>query len=88
MEHPVKQHLVCLALISAAVLSGCAREKQTTKAPPVAPLPAGSFAREWFNPLQLDKQSVAELHVRGDTLFAYTDAKTVYAIGRTAGQLL
>jgi outer membrane protein assembly factor BamB len=69
-----------------AIGQGCASKKPA--GPAVAPLATSSFAQQWANPLALEKKdSVAQLHLEGDTLFVYSANNLVYAIGRSGGDL-
>jgi outer membrane protein assembly factor BamB len=75
------------ALGSAALSGGCGawgEKKPTTAQGPVA-APAGSFVRSWANDLKLAKDPLVELHLVGDTLYAYTTSHLVYAIDRAGG---
>ena len=70
-----------------AVLSGCNKSK------PLAPsaigdLPVGSFGRGWTARLPLNaKETIRDLHLRGDTVFAVTTANRSFLLARTGGQI-
>ena len=88
----MKQHLVFLVTVIGLValgagVGGCGAwgKKETA---PVAPqaVPSNSFARTWANNLKVDKNDpITELHVRQDTLFAYTKGHLVYGVDRIGG---
>ena len=88
----MKQHLVYLSMaIGLAALGaaagGCGAwgKKDQTKATVPQAVPANSFVRSWGNDLKLGKDPIDQMHLRGDTLFVYTDKHLVYAIDRAGG---
>jgi outer membrane protein assembly factor BamB len=91
----VKQHLLTLVtmigLIGLATAGGggCGpmKKKDTAAAHGPVAIPANSFSRDWSNDLRLDKDTLDELHLSDDTVFAYTKKDLVYAIGRSGGEL-
>jgi hypothetical protein len=85
----VSKQFVWLMILCTAAASGlgCATRPPETPPPPVAPLPAGSFAQQWYNALRLHRENVQELHLRDETLFVYSSTERVYAISRSAGDL-
>jgi outer membrane protein assembly factor BamB len=91
-EPLVKQHLVYLSMVIAlaavgAGAGGCGAwgNKQQAKTNGSQPVPANSFVQGWANDLHLRKERVDELHLRGDTLFVYTDNHLVYGVDRAGG---
>jgi outer membrane protein assembly factor BamB len=85
----VSKQLVWFLILSPvlALGPGCATRGEKPQPSAVAPLPSGSFAKSWFNALRLGKDQVRALHLRGDTLFVYSEANHVYAVGRSGGDL-
>lgn len=89
----MKQHLVYLSMaIGLAAIGagggGCSsfgnNGNGTTAQTPQA-VPANSFVKAWANNLELRNERIDELHLRGDTLFAYTQDHLVYGIDRAGG---
>src|SRR5688500_5943916 len=81
------KHLLCV-LIAVSAAAGCRGDKKTTEAArPVAPIPAGNFAQNWVNPLDMGSYRVRQLHLRDDTLFIYTTEHVAYAIATSGGAL-
>ncbi len=87
----VNKHLVCLWIALAASLTlgtGCTSHRGGGgPGSKIAPLPANSFAQQWFNDLKLSKDTVTKLYLRDDTLFAYTNGDQVFAVGSQGGDL-
>ena len=68
---------------------GCGGREQAEKpVPKVTPVPAGSFSPAWEARLQMERDSITQLHVREDTIFAYTRGHVAYGIARSGGSLL
>jgi len=77
---------LALALICAA---GCSSHHKGGGGPGshIGPLPANSFAQQWFNDLKLSGDTATQLYLRDDTLFVYTNGDQVCAIGAAGGEL-
>ena len=73
-------------LLTGAV--GCTQPKEPQRVPKVVPVPAGSFSPTWQATLDLERDSLTQLHVRPDTVFAYTRSHVAYGIARSGGALL
>jgi outer membrane protein assembly factor BamB len=90
----VKQHLLCLILIPAALAilalgSGCARNRSAASAPGKLPqpIPANSFALGWSSDLNTHGDPLDELHLREKNLFIYTKNDKVWALNRAGGEI-
>lgn len=93
-EPLVKQHLVYLGMVIGlaaigAATGGCGAfgNNQAGGGGGSGPqaVPANSFVRAWGNDLELKRERVADLHLRGDTLYVYTNNHLVYGIDRAGG---
>jgi outer membrane protein assembly factor BamB len=94
VNHPkpyVFQQILVLAMAAALVAGagGCAgRRKSATVTDKPTAVPSNSFVRQWANGLKLNaKDSVDRMYLRENTLYVYTAANEVYALGRTGGDL-
>jgi len=75
---------LALAIASAA---GCAKTDKTPKKPDIDAIPAGNFARNWQELLNLKSDAADRLYVRGDNVFLYTKGNVAYVMNRTGGNL-
>jgi outer membrane protein assembly factor BamB len=70
-----------------ALMVGCqsnSRQQMSTMV-----VPAQSFVRDWGTNLPVkDRDSITDLFIRGDTIFAYSKNNFAYAVNRTSGQFL
>lgn len=76
------------AVLLLAVGAGCKSSKDTSEVPTIVPLSAGSFSPRWQANVDLQRDTLTELHVRNDMIFAYTRNHVAYGIDRSGGSLL
>ena len=88
----MKQHLVYLSMVIALAAlgvgaGGCGAwgDKQAAQNAEPQAVSANTFVKAWSNKLDLEKDRVDELHLRGDTLFVYTNDHLVYGVDRNGG---
>jgi outer membrane protein assembly factor BamB len=85
----VTKQLVTVLVGAAAVLStlcgGCADKTQPKSGPTIGAIPPNSFVEQWQAPLKLNNDSITELHLRDNNLYAYTRNDVVYSLSRGGG---
>lgn len=75
-------------LVAAAILlcaAGCRTEAPPPK--PSGPLPVNSFMRHWRTNLELKNDPIRSIHVRDNSIFAYTRSGQVASLKREGGGL-
>ncbi len=83
----MNRYLALILLVLTLLVSACTHSIPTTKTN--TPIPPQSLKRQWTNPLQLPAgQTLGELYLRDDLLFAYAKDHTVYVFNRKSGQLI
>lgn len=87
----MRKHLVSLLICAAGLMSlpGCAKKPIPPEPiPAAAPVPLNAFVRGWFQQLDLPGgDDVKELHVRENTVYAYTRGGRVVVMARDSGRL-
>ena len=77
--------LVGAATILSALAGGCADKPAPEERPTIGAIPPNSFVQHWRAPLKLNNDSITELHLRDDNLYAYTRNDVVYSLSRGGG---
>jgi outer membrane protein assembly factor BamB len=77
----------CAALLLSGV-AGCSPSRDAQATAEVVPVPPGSFSPKWKATFDLDRDTLTELHVRPNMIFAYTRNHVAYGIDRNGGSLL
>lgn len=72
-----------LALVP--IMAGCKSKPQPQG---LELIPANAFSRGWQLDLEQEKDQIRQVHLAGDTLFAYTKNNRVYAVSASGGELL
>lgn len=80
------KHLAWL-MIGLLAGAGCRSTQKPTTVSAVGPLPAGSFARTWAAPLNLQQDAMRELDLTPNRVFAYTHNNQSYVLTRDGGAL-
>lgn len=84
----MRKPLLSLVMALSAAGFGCRQTTPPTVTNPNQPIPAQSFQRQWMADLALRNDSLDQLFVRGDLVFAYTASHKVYVLSRSGGQVL
>ncbi|HEV2295354.1 MAG TPA: PQQ-binding-like beta-propeller repeat protein [Tepidisphaeraceae bacterium] len=80
-----------MMLVGAAVISlalsggGCADNPTPQEQSTIGAIPPNSFVQQWRAPLKLNNDTLSELHLRDDNLYAYTRKNAVYSLSRGGG---
>ncbi len=77
--------LVGAATTFLLALAGCADKPQPKAAPTIGAIPPNSFVQQWKAPLNLRNDSITELHLRDNNVYAYTRNDVVYSLSRAGG---
>ena len=75
--------------VGLTAVTGCGgrKDRAQTTATTEQGLPLQTFARQWATDLALRGDTLDELHVRPDTIYAYTDRGRVVSLARDSGAL-
>ncbi len=73
------------AMVSAAWAGGCAKKQEQKAGPTIGAIPPNSFVEQWRAPLNLKNDSISELHLRDNNVYAYTRNDVAYSISRGGG---
>src|SRR5205085_7244651 len=68
-------------------LAGGCRSKPRPAVKTHESLPLQTFARQWATDLKSDKDPLRQLHVRADSIYAYTAGGRVYSLARDSGSV-
>lgn len=87
--HPIVR-LLTLAVLAGALTTagGCRGKKPKAKATgEQPPLALQTFARQWATDLKLGRDSLRTIHVRDDTIFAFTRGGRAVSLARDSGSI-
>lgn len=77
--------LVGAATILSALAGGCADKPAPEESRTIGAIPPNSFVQQWRAPLKLTNDTLTELHLRDENLYAYTRNDVVYSLSRDGG---
>ena len=73
------------AMVSALAIGGCRKDPAKVQGPTIGAIPPNSFVQHWRAPLNLENDSITELHLRDKNLYAYTRGDVAYSLSRAGG---
>ena len=84
---PLAGAFVLVSICAGLPLAGGCRSKPRPAVKTHESLPLQTFARQWATDLKSDKDPLRQLHVRADSIYAYTAGGRVYSLARDSGSV-